>query len=324
MNNDQSTQDPATIERDILRTQDDMSRTVDKLGDQLTVKNVFNALLDKADENGIDAHYLLEGARRNPIALGLIAAGAIWLVSDKDSKFPSLSTDAKEGGADDFDAAGHDLHHRDYVTHMSSIEMRDGESPSDYQRRRDMHRATFLMCEPKPDEDDQTFRQRLDDMTDSFRQKRRAWMDAAGETSSAAVDKTQQLTSRATSRVQDLYEANPLIGGLAAAVVGLALGSTLPVTETEQENLGEIGGKARGALSEQKDQFTSMAMEKKDELLDKADESLRPQGQQGSGRNPQQTEPALQGSEQAQQPQQRSGEQRSASDGPFIISEKSL
>lgn len=40
-----------------------MSPTVDKLGDQLTVKNVFNALLDKADENGIDAHYLLEAAK---------------------------------------------------------------------------------------------------------------------------------------------------------------------------------------------------------------------------------------------------------------------
>ncbi len=69
-----------------------MSRTVDRIGDQLTMRNLFNALLDKADENEVDARYLVEGARKNPIALGLIAAGAIWLVSDKDSRFPTFKS----------------------------------------------------------------------------------------------------------------------------------------------------------------------------------------------------------------------------------------
>ena len=69
-----TTQDPAEIERDIRRTQDEMSRTVDKIGNQLTARNVFNELLDKADENNVDARMLVDGARRNPIALGLIAA----------------------------------------------------------------------------------------------------------------------------------------------------------------------------------------------------------------------------------------------------------
>jgi hypothetical protein len=320
MNEDISTQDPATIERDILRTQDDMSRTVDKLGDQLTVKNVFNALLDKADENGIDAHYLLDGARRNPMALGLIAAGAIWLVSDKDSKFPSMPTNSKGATDDHNDSAGRDVHHSDYVSHMSSLEMRDGENPSDYQRRRDMHRATFLMCERKSDEDDRSFRERLDDITDKFRQKRSAWMDSASETSSAALDNGQHLASRATSKVQDLYTTNPLIGGLVAAAVGVALGSAIPVTETEQENLGDIGAKARDALDEQKDELTSKAMEKKDELLSKADQKLQLQGQQqDTNSDDRQPEPALPGSDPAQQ-----GAQRSASDAPFIISERSF
>src|SRR5687768_17249394 len=89
-NSDTIQQDPEAIERDIRRTQEDMSRTVDKIGDQLTARNLFNALLDKADENNVDARMLLDGARRNPMALGLIAAGAIWLVSDKDSKFPTI------------------------------------------------------------------------------------------------------------------------------------------------------------------------------------------------------------------------------------------
>src|SRR3954452_8604240 len=126
--NNIKSEDPAAIEQDIRRTQNEMSRTVDKLGDQLTMKSLFNAMLDKADENGVDAHYLIEGARRNPIALGMIAAGAIWLVSDKNSKFPSLSSRKSEGssGSDEFDRAGRDIHH-DYVSHMGSLEMREGE-----------------------------------------------------------------------------------------------------------------------------------------------------------------------------------------------------
>ena len=47
--------DPEAIERDIRRTQEDMSRTVDQIGDQLTPKKLFNALLDKADEEGREA-----------------------------------------------------------------------------------------------------------------------------------------------------------------------------------------------------------------------------------------------------------------------------
>ena len=76
---DPSTQDPAAIEQDIRRTQEDMSRTVDKIGNQLTMRNLFDALLDKADENDVDARYLLDGARRNPIALGLIAAALTFI-----------------------------------------------------------------------------------------------------------------------------------------------------------------------------------------------------------------------------------------------------
>lgn len=276
MTDDNASQDPETIERDIRRTQDDMSRTVDKLGDQLTAKKIFNALLDKADENGIDAHYLLDGARRNPIALGLIAAGALWLVSDQDSKFPSFGRKSKTEERDVSDHPSRDLHHRDYVTHMSSLEAREGEDLEAYQRRRDMHRAAFMMCERKPNEDDSSFRQRLDEMTESFRQKREAWMDKASETGSAAVDKAQQMASQASSRAQDLYGSNPLIGGLLAAAAGAALGSAIPVSHAEQETLGGIGAKARDLASDQKEKLTSKVMETKDELVDQISQRLQP------------------------------------------------
>ncbi len=265
--------DPAVIERDIQRTQEDMSRTVEKIGSQLTFRNIFNGLLDKADENNVDARMLLEGARRNPVALGLIAAGAIWLVSDKDSKFPSLGSDGSkklEGG--DFDH--HDIHHRDYVSHMSSVEMRDGEDPLAYQRRRDVARANFLMVERGHDEDEQGFRQRLDSMTDKFREKRRAWSDSTAQAGTAAQKKMRAMSGR----TQEFYNSNPLVGGILAAALGAALGSGLPITRQEQETLGDMGEKARDLAGKQKDEIASKLHDAKDQALEKADDKLRQSG----------------------------------------------
>ena len=282
--NDTTTQDPAKIEQDIRRTQDDMSRTVDKIGDQLTARNIFNALLDKADENDVDARYLLDGARRNPIALGLIAAGAIWLISDKDSKFPSKGSFKSDGGDDEGNLAfdNSDAHHAHYVSHMSSVEMRDGEDFETYQRRRDIARANFLMCERRPDEDDNSFRNRLDSMTEKFREKRRAWSDSTSQTAGAAGEKARM----AAGKTQDFYNSNPLVGGILAAAVGAAFGSSLPITRQEQEKLGSVGEKARDMASEQKDQIASKMSEKKDEMLEKADEKIQ---QSGSGQQQQQS-----------------------------------
>jgi hypothetical protein len=281
MTDTRTTEDPAVIEQDIRRTQDEMSRTVDRIGDQLTIKNVFNALLDKADENNVDARMLVDGARRNPMALGLIAAGAIWLVSDKDSKFPTIRS-GKSRDSDELDLDGHDVHHRDYVSHMSSVEMRDGEEFASYQRRRDLARANFFMVEPGHDEDEHSFRQRLNGMAEKFREKRRAWSDS----SSRAGEVTRQKGQMAVSRAQDLYDSNPLVGGILAAAVGAALGSTVPISRQEQDKLGSIGAKARDVASEQKDQFASQAREKKDQLLEKADQTLQQSGSQQSDRGP--------------------------------------
>ncbi len=268
---DVTTEDPAAIEREIQRTQDDMSRTVDKIGDQLSVKNLFNALLDKADENNVDARMLVDGARRNPIALGLIAAGAIWLVSDKNSKLPEFGDKSDKSSGKEFDG-DFDIHHRDYVSHMSSVEQRSDEDAVGYQRRRDLARSNFFMVERGHEEDDSSFRQRLDGMTDKFREKRRAW----AESSSQAQAATKQKAQAAVGKAQDLYAGNPLVGGILAAAVGAAFGAALPITRQEQEKLGTLGEKARDVIDDNKEQVTSQLRDEKDELLDKADAAIQP------------------------------------------------
>lgn len=261
--------DPAAIEREIRRTQENMSSTVDRIGDQLSIKNVFNALLDKADENNVDARMLVDGARRNPLALGLIAAGAIWLVSDQDAKLPSLRSKAH----DDSDNYGSEIDgdHRGYVSHMTGIEQRADENPLDYQKRRDHARSSYFMVERRHDEDDSSFRQRLDSLTEKFREKRQAW----GTSSSEAQAATKQKAQDAAGRAHDLYSDNPLVGGLLAAAIGAVLGSVLPVTRKERDTLGSLGEQARDLINEQTGQLTEQVRVKKDELLDKADAALK-------------------------------------------------
>jgi ElaB/YqjD/DUF883 family membrane-anchored ribosome-binding protein len=297
-------QDPAEIERDIRRTQDEMSRTVDQIGDQLNPRTFINALLDKAEDNNIDARYLIDGARRNPLALAMISGGLIWLVSDSDAKLPSFGSKSSSGIGSDtgttstssFASEYDDPYHRDYLSHMERIQRDAEEDDLAYQRRRDLARANYFMVERGHEEDESSWRQRLDQATETFRNKRRAWADSTRHAGSSARDTAQQAASsardtaqqaansardgaqRTARRAQQAYTSNPLIGGLIAAAVGAIAGTALPLTRTEGQKLAGLGETTRDALGEKKDQLISATREKKDELLSKVEEA----GQTGS------------------------------------------
>lgn len=266
-------QDPAAIERDIRRTQDEMSQTVDRIGDQLTPRNLMNALFDKAESNDIDARYLIDGARRNPLALGMIAGGLIWLVSDSDAKFPSLGSKAPSTPRQK------DPYHGDYVAHMERIERNPDEDDLAYQRRRDVARANYFMIERGHEEDEGGFRARLDQAAEAFRNKRQALAETtrhAGESLRNAGGSLRDGSGAMIDRTRQAYSSNPLIGGMIAAAAGAIVGAAMPLTRTEEQKLSGIGESAREAIGEQKDQLLSVAREKKDELVAKVEDAAHP------------------------------------------------
>jgi hypothetical protein len=278
--------DPDQIQREIHQTQQEMSRTADQLGEQFTLRNLFNSLLDKADENDLDTRYLLDGARRNPLALGLISAGAIWLVSDSDAKLPSFTSRSKGGSSGrlgtstDYD---YDPDHRSYLDYMSRVERRSDEDDPSYLRRRDEARGTYLMIERGHDEDHKSYRERLDQATEAMRRRR-------DQLASSARQRGQQFSQAGQSgarRVAGAYQDNPLIGGLAAACVGAILGSVVPTTRTEREQLGKQGARVLDMAGEKAREYGQEALSKKDELVDKADRKLS-----GDNNAPEQTAPA--------------------------------
>ena len=277
---------PEEIEREIRRTQKDMSQTADRIGEQMSPRNMFDALLNKADENGVDARYLLDSARRNPLALGMIAIGGLWLVSDSDARASTLTDkfgNNKLGGGNP--APGDEwyhAHHQGYVAHMATIEPRADEDHEAYRRRRDCARASYLMVEQRHDEDESAFRKRLDQATDKLREQREHVGRKARDYGSSAKGGANRFAGKA----ERAYQENPLIGGLAAAMAGALAGAAFPATRMEEEQLGEYGSDAISMAQDKAREAGEKARDKKDDLVEKADRNLKSSDQpNGSGMN---------------------------------------
>lgn len=279
--NTTATRDPDAIEADIRHTQDEMGETVDRIGAQMTPRNLFNQLLDKADENGIDARTVLDGARRNPLALGLISAGTIWLISDYDAKPSAFTGDSRSrSGIGDPDDR-YDPDHRAYVDHMSRIERRQDEDDLAYRRRRDDARGTFLLIERTDDEDDSGYRQRLDAATDRLREQRDRFAEGARQRrhdlAQAGHDAAEK-GRHAARRGREAFYDSPMIGGLIAAAVGAIAGAAVPSTRTEREVMGEPGRRTIDRAEGKAMEAERKAMRKKDEMVDRADRKIEEKG----------------------------------------------
>jgi hypothetical protein len=90
---------PDEIEKDVRRTQDEIGRTVDRLEEKLTPKEISRSVLG---DDGTDiAEEALEVTRTNPIPVALIAIGIIWLVATSRSGPMKRFTDRVAGKSGD-------------------------------------------------------------------------------------------------------------------------------------------------------------------------------------------------------------------------------
>src|SRR3546814_1541153 len=108
---------------------------------------------------------MVDGSRRNPLALGQIAAGGIWLSSDSDAKLSTLKPHSRSSsGNEEWDQ--HDGFHRSYLDHMSKVQRIPDEDDLTFQRRQNYARADYLMIERNHDEYEKSFHDRLNAATE--------------------------------------------------------------------------------------------------------------------------------------------------------------
>jgi Protein of unknown function (DUF3618) len=71
--------EPATIQRDVERTQDAMGETVQKLEDQLSPRKFAQSLF--SDENAGTAQEAWDVVRQSPLPVAMIGGGLAWLLA---------------------------------------------------------------------------------------------------------------------------------------------------------------------------------------------------------------------------------------------------
>lgn len=284
MNDTTDQRRPEEIERDIRATQEEMSRTVQQIGGELSPRNIIDALLDKAGQNGVDSQFLIDSARRNPLALGMIAIGGLWLVSDADARPSALGLPMSRSNGKDSHSSKEGWHpeHRSYVEHMSRCERRPDEDDQSYRRRRDHNRASYFMLEQGHDEDEGTFRKRLDEATETMRQRR----ERMSERTHAFAERSRERSRQVVGSTKGFYRDNPLLGGLAAAFVGAVAGSAIPATPIEEDYAGALGEQALDAAGAKTREAGDAIRRRKDETLKRASDKLAgssvKHGQEGS------------------------------------------
>lgn len=287
------------IERDIEQTQNNISDTVEQLQRRLNPRSLIDSLLGDEDAS---SQQLINAAKNNPLAVGLIGVGALLLASGKTPSIPSFGSSRSSDGDSATDGAkrafggrnwlrGQD-HHASYLEHMSRCQPQPGEDDAAYRRRRDLARADFFMIDQHHDEDEGSFRTRLNEAQEKLRSKtaafgekiRRTSSDAGDSLSSArsafagrsrqAYSSARDWTGNTASQLSEQYGANPAIGGLVAAALGAAFGAAIPPTEYERQKLGGLSGQARDLISENKDKALGLVAEQKDKLVEKANTLL--------------------------------------------------
>lgn len=208
------------IERDIEQTQNNISDTVEALQQRLNPRALLDAVLGD-EQNGSQA--LVAAAKRNPIAVGLIGAGALWLASGQSQSMPMRST--SDHANDDrgpkpgrsrrswLRGGGHDHRHASYLEHMAKHQPRDGEDDASYQRRRDLARADYFMIDRDHDEPDSTFRQRLNAAQEQFRSSTATFGAKARQAKHDARDSMAHGWSSTGQGASAAYDKAKLWGG---------------------------------------------------------------------------------------------------------------
>lgn len=105
---------------------------------------------------------------------------------------------------------------------------------------------------------------RASEMADAVQHRAGEMADAVKSRASAMAERARYATTRAGMRSRQVVNQNPLAMAAVAAAVGVAVGFATPITEAENEYLGE----ARDSVVGQAQQAASRAMERVQEVAD--------------------------------------------------------
>lgn len=210
-------------------------------------------------------------AKSNPMPVLLTGVGLAWLIAGGRPSQPDTSTErASSAGAtsgmsaDDYEA---------WTTHdrVAQFELDCSRTPDephdDWQTRLHAARASALELDRGSNEDEGSFRARVEAAAEAVRSKGTAARNRIRETLVGARDSATQTIhdggealrgladgvkaqgGSATKAVLALHQSNPLVTGALGVALGALLGSLLPQGEQEDQALGDLADKGLGSVA---------------------------------------------------------------------------
>ena len=218
---------PENIERDIERTRSRMSQNIDELGDRLSPENLkheaksairhvtHDAVSNVGEQARRTGSRLVDVIRENPLPVIAVGAGVTWLLTqrsrsgvsgDRMARYAYTGPDRRQGGS---------------WQHGSGIKARVGEAVSGV-------------------------KDTVSDAASGAAGRAGELAGEVGELKNRAQDRigefggqARRQTRRLKTNLEHAAEESPLMIGIGAAIVGLALGLLLPGTQQENELMGE-------------------------------------------------------------------------------------
>ncbi len=96
-NNGEQKLDPAAIEQDVRRTQDQMGATIEQLQDKMNPREIARSVFGD-DANGM-IREVLDIVRQNPVPAAMVAIGTIWLFATSTRARNFVTDQLRSGGA---------------------------------------------------------------------------------------------------------------------------------------------------------------------------------------------------------------------------------
>lgn len=212
---DDETRRVGEIEADIAETRVELTETVEAIQERLTPSNIVSNATESVRHAASERvrqmtdNRFMDTIRSNPIPAAMIGIGAAWLYfkgrPDGDG-YSRYSQDWRYGPDDTSRRFG-----------------RGGEYPVGTRGETGYRGAA---------ESDESIGEQVSSMGRDLTARTR---DLAGDVRETARDTTR----RAQLKFNDVLRDNPLMLGAAAALIGAAIGLSIPATETENQLMGE-------------------------------------------------------------------------------------
>ncbi len=227
------------IEKDIVRTQNDISETVSELQEKLQPQQLLRTVV--GDPQQVPSQ-LFDAVKRNPAAALLIGIGAVWLLSGHQPKMPKLGRNGKNG--------------QDFVDQQfASIPRYEGESEEIYQARlataRDNHAASS----------DEGVRGKIGGFTQGLRDKAKQLGGGSltlGEAKSAIATRGRSAAAWSSAK----HDQEPLVTAVGAVAIGALAALAIPKTKVEREKFAPLRETAMSKVAGIKEQALQAAGEK--------------------------------------------------------------